>query len=219
MVPVVTDDTPTLDPPGRMNYHVNSDGVLLLMWQPPLDVKQEKLLGYVIESRMLLEEERDEHGAEGDIVLHEETTLAPSNSLQNGQQRSRRSIKRWNELLKQRVKRDTPDAASPEIASHDDQDQRWTGWETLARLQANTTELEIPADKLYRDQLYEFHVIAVSVVEFSPPSAVIAVSTSGNILVNMNKRACLSVCLSMHSFCALYFFMFGNRPVMISVFH
>lgn len=175
--PVATQDTPTLEPPGRMNYHVNGDGYLLLMWQPPLDVKQDELLGYVIESRMLLEEKEDENYAEGDIVLHEDgtTPLSPPGNPQ----RSSRSLKRWSELLKRRVRRDAPNTVSSKIVAEEGQDQRWTDWETLARVQANMTELEIPADKLYRDQLYEFHVIAVSVIVFSSPSAVIAVSTSG----------------------------------------
>lgn len=165
-----------------MNYHVNSDGYLLLMWQPPLDVKQDELLGYIIESRMLLDEEIGGNEDEGQIVLHEETTLAPSNR-QGNPHRLSRSIKPWNALLKQRVRRDTSNAASSETMTESYQAQRWADWETLARVQANTTELEIPADKLYRNQLYEFHVIAVSIVVFSSPSAVIALSTSGRLFV------------------------------------
>nr|XP_039253695.1 roundabout homolog 1-like isoform X1 [Styela clava] len=186
--PTPTKEPESVPPPSRMESHIKKEsGLLLLMWQPPIDTTEKDLLGYVIEFRMLLafdEEDVQEKTLENiekednsqNLPLEESDKPNIEETETDG--RSKRSL--WNGIVYARAKREAPvvpPTVSPPITGISKPQERWSAWATLSPVGANETAFLVPADKLFRDQLYEFQVMALSQSAYSVPSVPITVST------------------------------------------
>ncbi|CAK8692713.1 uncharacterized protein LOC143462683 isoform X2 [Clavelina lepadiformis] len=148
-------------PPRHFSYTRKPDGIIALSWDPPLFILASDLLGYLVEYRIAPENIRRQH---------------PAPSFQNA---AERPASRHRRGLLTRVKRRLAGRDIDPTSGRSRGALVQEMWHVLASYLPNTTTCEVPNDRIYRDQVYEFRVLIATSNTYSLPSTSVFVDTKG----------------------------------------
>lgn len=159
-------DRNSVPPPQELTYSVNTRGAVVLSWKKT-SLQFESLLGYLIEFRIA---SKSNHVTQYDMIQSNRQARKKRRTSDRSanQQRSIENEKQNDDILSA--------SRISEIVGN--------SWEVLAAYPENVSKVEINNEKLLQDEVYEFHVLAVTPRAYSLPSKSVYVNTTGNLSLN-----------------------------------
>ena len=152
--------------PIGVKYCANEKGLIVISWNTFTTLDHENLLGFLLEYRINhFATKPNQKLDKCDSFLRKKRDVLTAKNT--------RFIKENNHEIERQM------TTIPE--------SDFKSWKRLAAYSANESKVEIGRDKLFQDEVYEIHVLAVTPSAYSRPSDSIIVNTKGKDCVFIDR--------------------------------